>query len=431
MPVKVTIVLLIFLQIMSSVTSTIYPPIYNEKLPTLQKLKNKLLQYPNYMNSQRPVKDPTTPVVVSVIFVLHHISDMDIQKMQLSFSANLYITWMDEYLTWDPKDYEGIAEISVNEYEVWKPKLESLDVNIPSFSYRQAYAGHTDSIDVPNQGDSLRVTNTGQVKHSFIIRSSSFCPVDLTNYPYDTQICNITFGCSNYDSREVQLVADQLFQSHRRTDKIIKPHPTWDVSHEDITVKTAYLGNRQHMTVDTFDVKIRLERRGMIYNYIVSIPYYVSLMLGFLAFFNPIPSLKRLIFSMTSSLVLFCLLLGLLSQVGYNCMSVPKIFVKCSVSFFCVSFLSLFLPIILRSVVLNMCESNIVLSHSITQVTCNEWVARVFFLHSITSQDKNWMMNSPDDMQHEKVTTKDWCQFLQLMDRILLYSFIIITIIIV
>ena len=426
MPVKVTIVVLFFL-IISSVIGIRYAGINNEGLSTLQKLKNKLLQYPNYMNSQRPVKDPKTPTVVSVIFVLHHISDMNIQKMQLSFSATLHMRWMDEYLTWDPQEYEGIEEILFNEFELWKPKLQSLDTQLlPSTLYRQAFLGNSYSMYLPSRSESLRVTNTGQVRHSSIITSSSsFCPVDLTNYPYDTQICNVTFGCPNYDSREVQLVADEFFH----TGDIVKPHPTWDVKYEEMTFKNAYFGNRKHNTVDVFDVKIRLERRGMIYNYIVSIPYYVSLMLGFLAFFNPIPSLKRLIFSMTSSLVLLCLLLGLLSQVGYNCMSVPKIFVKCSVAFFCVSFLSLFLPIILRSIVMNMCESNIVLSHSITQVTCNAWVARVFFLHSITGQDTNWMMDSPNDMQHQKVTTKDWWYFLQLMDRIFLYSFILITII--
>ena len=71
-------------------------------------------------------------------------------------------------------------------------------------------------VDHRGMEGSVNIRSTGDVKLMAQVDIESFCPVDLTDFPYDVQTCKIEFG--------------SFFNAHAKRAEVYNPHHISDMS---------------------------------------------------------------------------------------------------------------------------------------------------------------------------------------------------------
>ncbi|KAL3285887.1 hypothetical protein HHI36_000407 [Cryptolaemus montrouzieri] len=86
-----------------------------------QKLKDHLFcDYSGY--DLRPVKDIKTATNLTVKMVVKYFT-YDELTATISVDTWLAVYWMDQHLKWEPKDFDGIKQIHLDDTDLWIPDL--------------------------------------------------------------------------------------------------------------------------------------------------------------------------------------------------------------------------------------------------------------------------------------------------------------------
>ncbi|KAK0411126.1 hypothetical protein QR680_005497 [Steinernema hermaphroditum] len=92
------------------------------------------------------------------------------------------IYWQDEFLRWNPENYEGATEIFLASEEIW----------IPEFSLYYSH-NFNDAVKLLSNND-VRVNYTGHVRYYLPFSTESLCKLDVKFFPFDIQQCTLLFG---------------------------------------------------------------------------------------------------------------------------------------------------------------------------------------------------------------------------------------------
>nr|KAG5707218.1 hypothetical protein BaRGS_017902 [Batillaria attramentaria] len=60
---------------------------------------------------------------VTVKVKLGSLGDVNVREQKLSQTLYLYATWVDEFMSWDPEDYDGTTDLLVRQKDIWIPDL--------------------------------------------------------------------------------------------------------------------------------------------------------------------------------------------------------------------------------------------------------------------------------------------------------------------
>ncbi|CAD5214592.1 unnamed protein product [Bursaphelenchus okinawaensis] len=145
----------------------------------------------DYIKIPRPVKNSSDVLVVDVGASLIRIIDVDEKNQILTTNLWLDMKWVDAKLKWDPQKYGGITALHIPSDMIWTPDL---------VLYNNA-AGDPDITIIT---DAL-VSYDGRVFWQPPAIYKSFCPIDVTWFPYDLQNCNMKFGAWSYTGFYVDL----------------------------------------------------------------------------------------------------------------------------------------------------------------------------------------------------------------------------------
>ncbi|CAI9719259.1 neuronal acetylcholine receptor subunit beta-4-like [Octopus vulgaris] len=164
--------------------------IHCNKLPDEQRLLLKL--FDNYDTSVRPVYNSSKNVVVTFGFTLIQIMDMDEKNQVLITNAWLVMEWKDERISWNQSDFGDMSIVRIPARLLWLPDI---------VLYNNADDYTTGFMNV-----NAMVHDNGNVFWSPPVRLRSSCKVDITYFPFDTQICKLKFGSWTYDKAQVDLL---------------------------------------------------------------------------------------------------------------------------------------------------------------------------------------------------------------------------------
>ncbi|CAD5116830.1 DgyrCDS5676 [Dimorphilus gyrociliatus] len=140
----------------------------------------------------RPVFNSSRAVDVQFAMTLVQLLDFDETKQLLITSVWKSYQWIDENLSWNPADYDGLEDIRLPPSITWTPDI---------VLYNNADEQYNREI----HHELLAVMHNGLVKWipSAIYRSS--CPVNMANFPFDVQTCHFKFGSWTYDGNKLNL----------------------------------------------------------------------------------------------------------------------------------------------------------------------------------------------------------------------------------
>ncbi|CAB3399887.1 unnamed protein product [Caenorhabditis bovis] len=145
----------------------------------------------DYNKVPRPVMNSSDILTVDVGASLIRIIDVDEKNQVLTTNLWLEMKWNDAKLTWSPEKYGGLKTLHIPSDFIWTPDLV-------------LYNNAAGDPDITILTDAL-VTYEGDVFWQPPAIYKSFCPIDVTWFPYDSQKCEMKFGTWTYTGRYVDL----------------------------------------------------------------------------------------------------------------------------------------------------------------------------------------------------------------------------------
>lgn len=148
-----------------------------------------------YIVDNRPVKDhhKAVDLEMNIAYVtLVGLSDRD-QVMTSNIWIRLF--WKNEFLTWNPPDYENVTAITVSRFAVWKPDIvlyNSADSN----ALKTLMDQYKTNIIIDHTG-----LNTWYIPAILV----SSCGINIQYFPFDYQRCELKFGSWSHVGKELDL----------------------------------------------------------------------------------------------------------------------------------------------------------------------------------------------------------------------------------
>ncbi|XP_062234767.1 5-hydroxytryptamine receptor 3A-like [Platichthys flesus] len=142
-----------------------------------------------YMN--RPVKNYKTPTEVHLDLLLYAI--LEVKEKDQKFVPYVWTTmwWQNDFISWVPDEFCGISYLSIPNELMWKPDITIVEMterdNAPPSPY----------ITLTSQGN-VEIVNDQVL--------TSTCRMQIYNFPFDTQSCNLTFKSFIHSDEEIKLV---------------------------------------------------------------------------------------------------------------------------------------------------------------------------------------------------------------------------------
>ena len=143
----------------------------------------------NYNKYTRPVKNISHTLDIKLGIEIRGLEEFNQKDETAIFNIWMTMMWFDDYLTWDPQNYNNIEYINIDNQFIWKPDIELYN----SASKAKVY----------NMKDKLKLKYDGQL---IWVRPASFafsCPLSLSDFPIDTQTCSMTFGSWSFPENQV------------------------------------------------------------------------------------------------------------------------------------------------------------------------------------------------------------------------------------
>ncbi|KAL9955079.1 hypothetical protein ACROYT_G036354 [Oculina patagonica] len=160
-----------------------------------QHLMEVLLNPQKYNRRVRPVARSEDAVNVTFGLVVREIEDLDDKNQLLITRAEIREYWLDPSLRWNSSDYNGVEYISVDPKMIWIPDIVLYNNAGEGFG-----SGMTRTKAV--------VTNKGYVSLNVPTIIESSCKIQVDNYPFDQQNCELKFGSWTYDAAGIALTLE-------------------------------------------------------------------------------------------------------------------------------------------------------------------------------------------------------------------------------
>ncbi|XP_053546088.1 5-hydroxytryptamine receptor 3A [Bombina bombina] len=243
--------------------------------PTLMKLSDHLLQ--GYKKWVRPVYDWRQMTTVYLEIKIYMILGVNEKHQQLTTYMWCTQYWTDEFLTWDPAEFDNVTKISIPIQMIWAP-----DVMIVEF----VEAGKTP--DIPY----LYVNYKGIVTNDKPIQVVTSCSLNIYIFPYDIQNCTISFTSWVHTIEDINLsewASAGIFS-------IFRNNGEWEL----LNVLTEHV--KEHDHGDTYSVlkyHVVIKRRPLFYEVNLLLPSTFLMILDIFGFYLPPDCGERVSFKIT------------------------------------------------------------------------------------------------------------------------------------
>ncbi|XP_052392191.1 5-hydroxytryptamine receptor 3A-like [Carassius gibelio] len=219
----------------------------------------------------------------------------------------MFQIWNDEFLVWDPEEFDGITEISLSSDAIWVPDIiisEFVDVGkSPVIPY-------------------VYVNCTGTVKNYKPIQVVSACHLEIYAFPFDKQNCTLTFRSWLHSVNEVDLAlwrpAEEIandtreFMNDGEWELLSVPSHYWILNIED----------RDYAQIQ-FNVLIR--RRPLLYVVSLLIPSIFLMVVDVTSFYLPLTSGTRITFKTSILLGYTVIRVNMMDEIPATAIKTPLI----------------------------------------------------------------------------------------------------------
>ncbi|KAI2651354.1 5-hydroxytryptamine receptor 3A [Labeo rohita] len=220
-----------------------------------------------YKKGVRPVRDWRQSTTVAIDLMVY---------------AILNVQWIDEFLAWDPEEFDNVKQISIPTANIWVPDIlinEFVDVGkSPEIPY--VYVGHT-----------------GLVRNYKPIQVVTACSLNIYNFPYDVQKCSLTFQSWLHTTKDINITLMRTPEEVMNDKSVFMNQGEWELLHVLSTYKEFSIDNDDYYAEMKFHVVIR--RRPLFYTVNLLLPSVFLMVMDIVGFYLPPDSGERVSFKIT------------------------------------------------------------------------------------------------------------------------------------
>ncbi|XP_075693052.1 5-hydroxytryptamine receptor 3A-like isoform X2 [Rhinoderma darwinii] len=262
----------------------------------------------------RPVKDWRTPTTVYIDLSLYTVVSLDTSLQSLTTYNWFLMEWQNEFINWDPEDFCGMDKIVIPGQNLWLPDLYVYEMT----------EGSDNSPVIPY----FFISSDGFITDSKPLRIVSTCNLDIYKFPFDKQICNLTFGSYTHTVKDI-IMLPKLNSSevNLNSQNVFVSKGDWallDISVTNTTLVSEGEGYSQVI------FKISIKRAPVVYIINLIIPSCFLVLLDIVSMFIQMGTGERLGFKITVVLG-FSVLLLILNDMLPNSDNPPVLGIFCCV----------------------------------------------------------------------------------------------------
>ncbi|XP_068457041.1 5-hydroxytryptamine receptor 3B-like [Clinocottus analis] len=249
------------------------------KRSALNQLTRTLLR--KYDCGVRPVHNWTSPTRIYIDLILQSVLDVDAKTQSITTSIWYRQIWTDEFLVWDPEEFDGINEISMSSDVIWIP-----DVIISEF------VDEGKSLPIPY----VYVNSSGSVKYYRPMQVVLACSLEMYAFPFDKQNCSLTFRSWLHSVKEIDLALWRSAEAIANDKREFMNDGEWEL----LSIPSSYWQIHQDDTDYAhiqFNVLIR--RRPLLYVVGLLIPSIFLMLVDVTSFYLPLSSGTRIAFKIS------------------------------------------------------------------------------------------------------------------------------------
>ncbi|XP_046842942.1 neuronal acetylcholine receptor subunit alpha-10-like [Xenia sp. Carnegie-2017] len=251
--------------------------------------------FKNYSSKSLPSLNKTTPVRVKVGTTLRQILDVDEKHQVMVTSIWFRLYWKDETLSWNPLHYKNVKELHIDDKDIWVP-----DISI----YNTA---SDEDILYKRLDTDIVLKQNGEASWLAPVLAKTECKIDVKYFPFDDQMCRITFGSWINHGLQVDVSNST---AHADIDNYVE-NTEWDLLSAYFTrLEKVYSCCSEPYPSVTLNIHIR--RRALFYLFNLVIPCAVIAILAALAFCLPSNNGERisLVVTVLLSLTVYMLIVS-------------------------------------------------------------------------------------------------------------------------
>ncbi|XP_004466010.2 5-hydroxytryptamine receptor 3A isoform X2 [Dasypus novemcinctus] len=248
--------------------------------PALLRLSHHLLE--NYRKGVRPVRDWRTPTTVSIDVIVYAILSVDEKNQVLTTYIWYRQYWNDEFLQWNPEDFDNITKLSIPTDSIWVPDIlinEFVDVGkSPNIPY-------------------VYVRHHGEVQNYKPLQVVTACSLDIYNFPFDVQNCSLTFTSWLHTIQDINISLWRLPEKVKDDKSIFMNQGEWELLGVLAQFREFSIESSDCYAEMKFYVVIR--RRPLFYVVSLLLPSIFLMVMDIVGFYLPPDSGERVSFKVT------------------------------------------------------------------------------------------------------------------------------------
>ncbi|XP_077402842.1 5-hydroxytryptamine receptor 3B [Vanacampus margaritifer] len=275
------------------------------KRSALNQLTRTLLR--KYDCGVRPVHNWTSATTVFVDFILQSVLDVDSKTQSITTSIWYRQIWTDEFLVWDPDEFDGINEISLSSDAIWIPDII---VN-----------------ELVNEGRSppipyVYVNSSGCVKNYRPMQVVLACSLEMYAFPFDKQNCSLTFRSWLHSVKEIDLALWRSAEAIANDQKEFMNDGEWEL----LSIPSRYWRLQQdHADYAHVCFHVLIRRRPLLYVVGLLIPSIFLMLVDVMSFYLPASSGTRIGFKISTLLGYTLFRVNLMDELPATAVTTPLI----------------------------------------------------------------------------------------------------------
>ncbi|WAQ96353.1 ACHA6-like protein, partial [Mya arenaria] len=241
-------------------------------------LYDDLIVTAGYNARNIPSANYSVPLPIKVELSLLAINELDDVGETFRVTGYLSVKWKDASLVWKASDYNGLYSVTWPQKDVWHP-----DITL-SNSF----------LDYQQVGDDkllLYIAKNGKIYWYPFQVFHSTCSLDITNFPFDEQSCELQFKAWSYYTSELDMTSDGVYLGN------FEASSSWD-----IVDTLGYTDTNQEEPNVRF--RITMKRKPLFIIVTVVFPILACALLNICVFLLPVESGERAGYSVTIFLAL-------------------------------------------------------------------------------------------------------------------------------
>ncbi|UXI22446.1 hypothetical protein NH340_JMT08389 [Sarcoptes scabiei] len=226
----------------------------------LNELKRKL--FAQYDRMARPVLNLTRPINVQMFIRLLYFR-LDFEKDSFEFNAIFRFQWIDEFLQWNPSEFNQIERFNIGLEKVFTPDIvlfNSIDQNNLLKRYNQT---------------ELTITSDGFVIWRPIVKLRSICNLNLSDWPNDRQQCSLIFLSWSYPGDALALY---IASNHIELDALESNGNQWRVLRTDCVTEIFIPDCCPELFIPQVRFTIEMIRKKSLEIYLIHLPILCSIL---------------------------------------------------------------------------------------------------------------------------------------------------------